>query len=55
VYGREVIEIEYTDEPAAAFAQACRRRSRSISITRRDRDLLPAGSKGHVEQWCPAG
>ncbi|HEU5008197.1 MAG TPA: endo alpha-1,4 polygalactosaminidase [Jatrophihabitantaceae bacterium] len=55
VYGREVIEIEYTDEPAAAFAQACRRRGRSISITRRDRDLLPAGSTGHVEQWCPAG
>lgn len=55
VYGREVIEIEYTDEPAAAFARACRERGRSISITRRDRDLLPAGSTGHVEQWCPSG
>jgi hypothetical protein len=54
VYGRHVIEVEYTDQPASAFIQACRERGAIISITRRDRDLLPAGQPGHTEQWCPA-
>lgn len=46
VYGPHVLEIEYTDQPAAAFAQACR----TTAVTRRDRQLTPFGDHDHVEQ-----
>jgi len=51
-YGRAVIEIEYTDQSRRFFTEACRRRGTTISVVRRDRQLLPAGQPGHVEQWC---
>lgn len=53
VYGREVIEIEYTDQPAADFTTACKLRGKSISVVLRDRDVTPAGDPHHVERWCP--
>jgi hypothetical protein len=52
VYGDALIEIEYTDQAATAFSTACNVRGGKISVVRRDRDLIPAGSPGHVEQWC---
>jgi hypothetical protein len=53
-YGREVIEIEYTDNGGRAnFARACRARGGRISIVLRDRDVVPAGRPGFVEQRCP--
>jgi hypothetical protein len=51
-YGGALIEIEYTDQPTAAFTTACEVRGATVSVVRRDRDLAPAGSPGHVEQWC---
>jgi hypothetical protein len=53
VYGAHVIEIEYTDDPHAAFTKACAVRGNTISIVLRDRDVTPAGDRHHVEQWCP--
>jgi glycosyl hydrolase family 114 len=52
VYGDRVIEIEYTDQPLAAFATACQRRGGRISVVLRDRDVTPAGDPHHVERWC---
>lgn len=51
-YGDHVIEIEYSDNPRAAFTAACARRGRQISVTFRDRDVTPAGDPAHVERWC---
>lgn len=51
-YGASVIEIEYADQPRANLAEACSERGDTISIVRRDRELLPAGAEGHVAQWC---
>jgi hypothetical protein len=54
VYGSNVIEIEYPDNGGrAGFSAACRDRGDTISIVYRDRGVLPAGQKGHVEQQCP--
>jgi hypothetical protein len=53
VYGRHVVEVEYADESVTFFRQACAARGQLVSIVRRDRDLLPVGQVGHVEQWCP--
>ncbi len=53
VYGDQLIEIEYTDGPAAAFDDACRVRGREVSILLRDPLVTPASSSGHVERWCP--
>jgi hypothetical protein len=51
-YGRKVIEIEYTDNGKAAFARACTARRDRISIELLDRDVRPAGTRGHVRRWC---
>lgn len=51
-YGSRVIEVEYTDQSRSAFEEACRQHGTRIAVTRRDRDLVPAGATGHVEQWC---
>jgi hypothetical protein len=51
-YGRHVIEIEYNDQPLAAFTKACRLRGRTISIVRRDRDLVAKGQPGYYARWC---
>lgn len=52
VYGRKVIEIEYTDNGRAAYARACEKRAGRISIMLRDRDVVPRGSRGHVHRTC---
>jgi hypothetical protein len=52
VYGRHVIEIEYSDEPESDFTRACTARGGDISIERRDRDVVPAGHQGYLAQWC---
>ena len=55
VYGDHVIEIEYPDNGGpAGFTKACNARGSQISIVYRDRDVLPAGQRGHLEQHCPA-
>jgi hypothetical protein len=51
-YGRHVIEIEYSDQPKAAFTTACALRGRTISIVRRDRDLVAKGQSGYYARWC---
>lgn len=52
LYGRRVIEIEYTDNGRAAFEQACRERGSQISVLLRDREVVPRGRPGHVSRWC---
>lgn len=52
VYGRHVIEIEYTDNPRSAFTTACKLRGSTVSVVLRDRDVSPAAAPHHVEQWC---
>lgn len=53
-YGSNVIEIEYPDNGGpAGFTAACKARGDEISVVYRDRDVLPAGQHGHVEQHCP--
>jgi hypothetical protein len=49
VYGGRVFEIEYTD---AAFKAACKARGRSISVIRRDLDVVPRGTSGYRYLWC---
>jgi Glycoside-hydrolase family GH114 len=54
VYGDHVIEIEYPDNGGVAgFNAACKARGSQISIDYRDRDVLPAGQRGHLERHCP--
>lgn len=52
IYGDRVIEIEYTDQPRAAFTTACARRGGRISVVLRDRDVTPPDDPHHVERWC---
>jgi hypothetical protein len=52
VYGRHVIEIEYTDNPLRYFRAACRARGDRISIELVDRDVQPVGTAGSVRRWC---
>ncbi|GAB3616418.1 endo alpha-1,4 polygalactosaminidase [Okibacterium endophyticum] len=52
VYGRHVIEIEYTDNGEEAFAAACAARGDEISVLLRDRDVVPASADGYVTEWC---
>ncbi len=54
VYGPHVIEIEYTDNGRAAFTAACAARGERISVQLRDRAVTPAGTDGHVAEWCSA-
>jgi hypothetical protein len=51
-YGRKVIEIEYTDNGRAAFDRACKARGGTVSVLLRDRDVVPAGTKGYVYRTC---
>lgn len=48
VYGTAVLEIEYARAP---FRVACAAR-RGIPVILRDRELVPAGSPGHVSESC---
>lgn len=52
VYGRKVIEIEYTDNGRAVYNRACKARSGQISIMLRDRDVVPRGSSRYVYRTC---
>jgi hypothetical protein len=51
-YGRQVIEIEYTDNPRAAYTRACAARHGRISLILRDRDVEPRGSAGYRYSHC---
>lgn len=48
-FGDHVIVIEYTDD---GLAHACDRWGGSLSIVRRDLDVVPAGSSGYVRKTC---
>ncbi|MGW2373473.1 MULTISPECIES: endo alpha-1,4 polygalactosaminidase [Kitasatospora] len=48
-FGDHVIVIEYTD---SGMKTACRGWGDRISIVRRDKKLVPAGSVGHLRQTC---
>ncbi len=52
VYGRRMIEIEYSDTPRSAYTRACTARAGKISIMLRDRDVVPAGQRGYVYRHC---
>lgn len=52
VYGDQVVEIEYADNPRSAYDQACRARGARISVVLRDRDVLPPGRPGRVSEEC---
>jgi hypothetical protein len=48
-FGEHVIVIEYTD---AGLANACDRWGSSLSIVRRDLDVVPKGEAGYVRKTC---
>ena len=53
VYGDRVYELEYDDNGGlAGFQAACAARGDRISITYRDRDVVPAGEDGFVALYC---
>ena len=52
VYGRHVLEIEYSDTPLAAFETACAARKSQISVIRRDRNLSMPGDAAYLYQTC---
>lgn len=52
VYGPNVIDIEYADQPVADLMTACSVNGSRISVVRRDRGLMPEGAPGHLVQWC---
>ncbi len=52
-YGNQVIEIEYNDNGGlTSFNNACTARGAAISITYRDRDVVPKGTSGYVHKGC---
>jgi len=51
-YGDQVYEIEYTDNGTRAYRQACADHGDRISITLRDRDVVPAGDTGYHDEHC---
>ena len=52
VYGRHVLEIEYTDTDTRYFEKACAARGSQISVIRRDRNLTMAGKPSYFYQTC---
>lgn len=48
VYGDQVVEIEYTDNPRSAYERACRLRGARISVVLRDRDVVARGRPGYT-------
>ena len=52
MYGRRVIEIEYTDNGRRAFLRACKARGSRISVLLRDRDVVPRGTTGYLYRTC---
>lgn len=53
VYGNHYIEIEYTDESATKFRSACADHGSTVSIIRRDRNVVPRGTSGYHYELCP--
>lgn len=52
-YGNQVYEIEYKDNGGLkSFRKACAARGKRISITYRDRDVVPRGTKGYLYRTC---
>ncbi len=51
-YGRQVIEIEYSDNGRASFTRACRQHGARWSIIYRDRDLRRPSSSQYVYDAC---
>jgi hypothetical protein len=52
VYGDEVYEIEYTDNPRSAYTKACRRRGATISVILRDRNVTTPSSRHYRYEAC---
>ena len=52
VYGRHVIEIEYTDNGRKAFTAACKARGSRISVILRDRDVVKRGRSAYRYSVC---
>jgi len=52
VFGRHVLEIEYSDTPLAAFATSCAVRGSQISVIRRDRNLSMPGDAAYLYETC---
>lgn len=52
VFGRHVLEIEYTDTDAAYFDAACAGQGHQISVIRRDRNLTIPGEPSYFYQTC---
>lgn len=52
VYGDNVIEIEYSDNPVRHYDQACARHGKRISVILRDRDVVAAGKPGYRYLNC---
>lgn len=52
VYGRQVLEIEYTDTKRVFFTRACAARGDRIPIILRDRDVVPRGAPGYRSRAC---
>jgi len=51
-FGDHVIEVEYTDNGRTAYRRACSTHGRSISVLRRDRDLVTNHHRNHVYEAC---
>ena len=52
-YGNQVYELEYADTGGReTFDAACAARGARISITYRDRNLVPRGHRGFVVDFC---
>jgi hypothetical protein len=52
VFGRHVLEIEYTDTPRVHFDDACERHGHNISVILRDRDLTTPGDPTYLYAAC---
>jgi hypothetical protein len=52
IYGRYVLEIEYTDTESRFFDRACNARGAQISVVLRDRGLQPAESADYHYEAC---
>jgi hypothetical protein len=52
VYGNNVIEIEYTDNPRSAYTQACAAQGKTMSVILRDRDVVAKGNSAYRYEYC---
>ncbi len=53
VYGRHVLQIEYTDNLPAPFRDVCASPDRAPLTILRDRGLLARGADGYAYEQCP--